>query len=59
MAEPHIDATLRAIPQREHGPLLAAMLEKLVQQNGPSVVGIWFPTIAKHWVEPYRGWPSQ
>jgi hypothetical protein len=55
--EPHLLKTVSAIPEYELRPLTAALLQRLIQLDGPALVGQMFPPIAKAWHEPYgTGW---
>jgi hypothetical protein len=55
--EPHLLKTVSAVTEYELRPLTAALLQRLVQLDGPALVGQMFPVIAKNWCEPFEtGW---
>jgi hypothetical protein len=56
--EPHIKATIDAIPEQDLRPLLCSMLQRLRATDGMEYLCSQYPIIGQHWVEPLR-WQQQ
>jgi hypothetical protein len=56
--EPHIQACVDKIPESELRLLVGQMLQRLVQLDGPALVGQMFAPIGKAWCDPPQWRPE-